>query len=233
MRYKNNEKVIVTIACAITVVIVLGFTLMQGALNSNAEQYVSKQSNTKSEINISKEDYELIKQEEKNKIQTYIVLEKKKFNSDEISQLTKQLVKDTNKKFELYIFDDKEKAKNFDYNKEQVQLLVKPTDQQCIEIQNYYIVKNEIESVPQYYAVESIKEKNKIAHIKLNIEKIEKPEQALSHIKFLGQTIKDLNKDKQIENLEIKAYYKEESDTRWEYTSENKNLIIHNEIVQL
>lgn len=229
---KNNEKVIVLGACVVTVLIVVGFTLIQGNLKSKEEEhYVSKQSNTNSDINLSKNDYEVIKEENKNNIPMYIVLEKRKLSSRAIGQLTKQIVKN-NKNFNIYIFNDKEKAKKFDYDQNEIEILIKPKEEK-IEVQNYYIVQKEIQSIPQYYSVESIKEKDNTAIINLELEENQTPKKALSQIKFLGETIKNLNKDKNIEKLHIKVYYKNDKDVKWEYTSENKTLIIHNEIVEL
>lgn len=229
---KNNEKLIVLGACIITVLVVVGFTFIQGNLKSKAEEhYVSKQSNVNLDTNLSKNDYEVIKEDNKDNISKYIILEKRNLSSEEIVQLTKQIVKN-NKNFEIYIFNDKEKSKQFDYNKNEIEILVKPKERGKLNIQNYYLVEKEIKSIPQYYSVESIKEKDNTAIIDLDLEENERPEKVLSQIKFLGQSIKDLNKDKKIENLDIKAYYKDIKEIKWEYKSEDKNLIIHNEIVQ-
>lgn len=229
---KNNEKLIVLGACIITVLVVVGFTFIQGNLRSKAEEhYVSKQSNVNLDTNLSKNDYEVIKEDNKDNISKYIILEKRNLSSEEIVQLTKQIVKN-NKNFEIYIFNDKEKSKQFDYNKNEIEILVKLKERGKLNIQNYYLVEKEIKSIPQYYSVESIKEKDNTAIIDLDLEENERPEKVLSQIKFLGQSIKDLNKDKKIENLDIKAYYKDIKEIKWEYKSEDKNLIIHNEIVQ-
>lgn len=233
MNYKKNERLVITIACFLTVVLVLGFTLMGGSLKFKEEHYVSRVSSSKSEINISKDDYEIIKQEEKDGINTFIVLEKKNFNKEEIGQLSKNIIKDMNKNFNIYIFGDKEKAQNFNYEITQTQTFVKPVDQQQIEIRTYHTVLEETKSVPQYYAVESIKEVDGKTQISLSLESIKEPKKALSQIKFLGQTIKDLNKDKNIESLEIKAYSKDHQAPNWEYTSENKSLVIQNELVEI
>lgn len=233
MKYKKNEKLVITIACSLTAVVVLGFTLMGGSFKSKEEHYVSRVSSSKSEINISKEDYEIIKEEEKDGINTFIVLEKKNFNKEEMGQLSKNIIKDMNKNFNIYIFNDKEKAQSFKYEKDKTQTLIKAIDQQQVEIQTYYTIKEEPKSVPQYYAVESIKDANGKTQISLNLESIKEPEKALSQMKFLGETIKDLNKDKKIEELEIKAYSKGEQAPNWEYTSENTNLVIQNELVEI
>jgi hypothetical protein len=234
MRSKNNkEKIIITIACTMTVVIVLGFTLMQGTMKSKESEYVSNQTNTNLKSNISKDDYEILDKQEKDGKQIFIVLEKRKFNSKEIADLTNQVVKDTNKKFDIYLFDNKEKANNFEYLEEQTQTLVQPIDKNSIKIQDYYLIDKELETVPQYYAVESIKESKGKTKIELSIENVKNPEQALGQIKFLGQTIKELNPDKELGDLEITAYSKDDKNPSWKYTSDNKKLIINNEVVEL
>lgn len=233
MKYKRNEKLVIAIACSLTVVVVLGFTLMGGSFKSKEEHYVSRVSSSKSQITISKDDYEIIKEEEKDGINTFIILEKKNFNKEEMGQLSKNIIKDMNKNFNIYIFDDKEKAQNFNYEKDKTQTLIKAVDQQQVEIKTYHTIKEEPKSVPQYYAVESIKEVDGKTQISLSLESIKEPEKALSQMKFLGETIKNLNKDKKIEKLEIKAYSKNEQAPNWEYTSENKSLIIQNELVEI
>ncbi|MGL5754076.1 MAG: hypothetical protein ACRCYC_01985 [Paraclostridium sp.] len=232
MKYKNNtEKVIISIACTMTVLAVLGFTLMQGTAKEKESDYVSKQINIKSQI--SENDYEILKKEDKDNKTIFIVLEKRNLNSEEISELTNQIVKDTSKKFEIYLFDNKEKANSFEYTKDQIQTLITPTEESDIQIQDYYIVNKEIENTPQYYTVESIKESKGKTTIELDLRETKKPEEALAQMKFLGQNIKDLNPNKDLENLEIKAYCKENTNPSWEYTSQDKQLIIHNEIVEL
>lgn len=233
MNHKKNEKFIIAIACFLTVVVVLGFTLISGSLKSKEEHYVSKVSSSKPQITISKDDYEIIKKEEKYGINTFIILEKKNFNKEEMGQLSKNIIKDMNKNFNIYIFDDKEKAQDFNYEADKTQTLIKAVDQQQVEIQTYHTIKEEPKSVPQYYAVESIKDVDGKTEISLSLESIKEPEKALSQMKFLGETIKDLNKDKKIEKLEIKAYSKNNQAPNWEYTSENKSLVIQNELVEI
>lgn len=233
MNHKKNEKFIIAIACFLTVIVVLGFTLISGSLKSKEEQYVSKVSRSKPQITISKDDYEIIKKEEKDGINTFIILEKKNFNKEEMGQLSKNIIKDMNKNFNIYIFDDKEKAQDFNYEADKTQTLIKAVDQQQVEIQTYHTIKEEPKSVPQYYAVESIKDVDGKTEISLSLESIKEPEKALSQMKFLGETIKDLNKDKKIEKLEIKAYSKNNQAPNWEYTSENKSLVIQNELVEI
>lgn len=233
MKYKKNEKLVIAIACSLTAVVVVGFTLMGGSFKSKEEHYVSRVSSSKSEINISKSDYEIIKQEEKGGINTFVVLEKKNFNKEEMGQLSKNIIKDMNKNFNIYIFDDKEKAQDFNYEADKTQTLIKAVDQQQVEIQTYHTIKEEPKSIPQYYAVEAIKDVDGKTQISLSLESIKEPEKALSQMKFLGETIKNLNKDKKIEKLEIKAYSKNEQAPNWEYTSENKSLVIQNELVEI
>lgn len=232
MKYKDNkERVIIVIACTITVMIVLGFTLMQGTIKSKEDKYVSKQNNIKPQV--SESDYEIIKKQEKDNIQTLIVLEKRNLNSKEISNLTNQLIKDTSKDFEIYLFNNKEKANDFEFEKEEIQTLIKPSDKNNIQIEDYYIINKEIETSPQYYAVESIKKSQEKTIIELDLADTKKPEEALAQIKFLGENIKEINPNRNLENLEIKAYCKENKNPSWEYTSQNKKLIIHNQLVEL
>lgn len=228
---KNNEKTIVLGASIIILLVVIGFVFIQKNFTSKEEErYVSKISNKKLDINLSKKDYEIIKNEKKNNIQNYIVIEKRNLNSAEVGELTKKIAGNNNN-FNIYIFSDKEKAKDFNYEENKIEILVNPEKEGKLSIKNYYFIEKEIESIPEYYVIKSIKEQDYRAFINLEIDEKQNPQKALSQMKFLGQSIKDLNKDKQIEILDIKAYYKDEKHVKWEYTSENKNLVIHDEVI--
>lgn len=71
--------------------------------------------------------------------------------------MTNQLIKDTSKDFEICLFNNKEKVNDFEFEKEEIQTLIKPSDKNNIQIEDYYIINKEIETSPQYYAIESIK----------------------------------------------------------------------------
>lgn len=233
MKSRNSkEKGIIILACTMTVVIILGITLMQGTIKSKDNKYVSKQIDKSTNINISKNDYEILDTKQNDKKQTLVILEKRKFTPEEIAALTNQVIKDKNS-FEIYLFNNKEKAESFEYEENQIQTLVQPSEKNQISIQDYYTVEKEVETTPQYYAVESIKEEKGKTKIEISIEDATNPEKALAQIKFLGQEIKELNPGKELNDLEIITYYKGDEGPNWKYTSENKKLIIHNELVQL
>ncbi|MDO7204749.1 hypothetical protein Q5M85_11955 [Paraclostridium bifermentans] len=213
MKYKKNEKLVIAIACSLTAVVVVGLHSWEDHLNQKEEHYVSRVSSSKSEINISKSDYEIIKEEEKDGINTFVVLEKRTLIKRKWDNF-QNIIKDMNKNFNIYIFDDKEKAQNFNYEADKTQTLIKAVDQQQVEIQTYHTIKEESKSIPQYYAVEAIKDVNGKTQISLSLESIKEPEKALSQMKFLGETIKNLNKDKKIEKLEIKAYSKNRASSK-------------------
>lgn len=233
MNYKNREKLIIAIACSFTIVLVIAFTLIGGKFKLKEEQYVSRIDNEKTEINISQNDYKIIKKEEKKGINTFVILEKKNFNKYEIGELTKKLIKDFDKDFNIYIFDKEEDAKDFNYENEKIYKVVNPVDQQEIQIQTYNKVKVEIENIPQNYEVKDIKIEKGITKVVLKIDDIKEPQKALGEIKFLGETIKDLNKDKRIEKMEIIAETKDNQDLIWKYSSENKSLITQNELLEI
>lgn len=232
MDYKRRERIIIFLACCITIVIVLGFTIITGQFKSKDQNYISRISNEKNNVDISENDYEIIRKDKKNEVDTFVILEKKKLNKYEIVQLAKIIVKDLNKNFNIYIFDDKEEAKGFNYEDEKIKKVARHLDQQEMQIQTYYTVKKEIESIPKNYSVDLIENKNGKIKISLTLENVKNPESALSQIKFLGEIIKKLNKDKQIESLEIKADSRDYTDLSWEYSSQNKKIIIKNETVE-
>ena len=234
MRFmKKNENKIIIVACALTVIVVLGFTLMQGNVKSKENIYVSKQVDSNKDLKLTKEDYEIVKKDKKDNEDVFIVLEKRELTQEERASLVNIIGKETNKKFEIYLFDNKEKADNFEYKTEQIQTIVKPIEAKKVEVEEYYIIDKKIKDEPQYYAIKSIKENGENTLVEIDLKDTIKPEKALAQISFLGQSIKKLNPDKNLGNLEIKAYYNESKNPSWEYSSKNYKLIVHNQIVEI
>ena len=234
MRFMNkNENKIIIVACALTVIVVLGFTLMQGSVKSKENVYISKQVDSNKELKLTKEDYEIVKKDQKDNKDIFIILEKRNLTQEERASLVNIIGKDTNKKFEIYLFNNKEKADNFEYKTEQIQTIVKPIEKERVEVEEYYTIDKKTKDEPQYYAIKSIKENGANTSVEVDLKDTIKPEKALAQISFLGQSIKKLNPDKNLGNLEIKAYYGETKNSSWEYSSDNDHLIVHNQIVEI
>ncbi|CEN76530.1 Uncharacterised protein [[Clostridium] sordellii] len=227
----KSESKIVILACIFTVISVLGFVLMQGNIKSKGNEYVSKKSKLK-EIELTTDDYELIKRDKKDNENIFIVLEKRNLTLEESAYLVSELGKKSSGKFKVYLFNDKEKARDFEYETEQIQTVAKPIDSEKVEIEEYHIINKEIKDKPQYYAIKSINKKDGKTKVEIDLEDIDKPEKVLAQIKFLGDNIRNLNRNKDLGSFEIKAYYDTEKSSNWLYTSKNKNLIIHNQIVE-
>ena len=192
--------------------IVSGFTIVQGTIKAKEDNYISQQ--IQSEIKISKDSYEIIKNENIKEENKYVILQKEQLSSDEIALLAKEIAKENFDKFELYIFDNREKAINFNGLENQIEKIVRPIGND-IQIQTYNIIENEIESIPKNYEVKSVEPKESITKIELEIESTDKPETALAEVKFLGQSIKDLNSDKNLGNLNIQAYHINDRNVSW------------------
>lgn len=234
MRFMNkNENKIIIVACALTVIVVLGLTLMQGSVKSKENVYISKQVDSNKELKLTKEDYEIVKKDQKDNKDIFIILEKRNLTQEERASLVNIIGKDTNKKFEIYLFNNKEKADNFEYKTEQIQTIVKPIEKERVEVEEYYTIDKKTKDEPQYYAIKSIKENGANTSVEVDLKDTVKPEKALAQISFLGQSIKKLNPDKNLGNLEIKAYYGETKNSSWEYSSDNDKLIVHNQIVEI
>lgn len=226
----KKEKQIIITTCIATVAMVSGFTIVQGTIKAKEDNYISQQ--IQSEIKISKDSYEIIKNENIKEENKYVILQKEQLSSDEIALLAKEIAKENFDKFELYIFDNREKAINFNGLENQIEKIVRPIGND-IQIQTYNIIENEIESIPKNYEVKSVEPKESITKIELEIESTDKPETALAEVKFLGQSIKDLNSDKNLGNLNIQAYHINDRNVSWNYSSENKSRIIKTEIVEM
>ncbi|CEO09915.1 Uncharacterised protein [[Clostridium] sordellii] len=233
MKFKNKSEIkVIVLACIFTVIIVLGFSLMQGNIKSKKSEYVSTKSDTKN-IELTKGDYELVRKDEKVDENTFIVLEKRELTPKEIAYLANELGKKSTGKFKVYLFNNKEKASNFEYETEQIQTIAKPIDSQKIGVEEYYNINKEVKDKPQNYTIKNINEKDGNTFIEIYFTNNTNPEKVLAQIKFLGDNIRNLNHNKDLGTLEIKAYYGEGKNSSWIYTSKNKNLIIHNQIVDL
>lgn len=231
---KKKEKKIIAVTCVATIAVAAGFTAMQGTIKQKEDKYVSQQTETQTETEISKDSYEIIDNKNLKEENTYIIVQKKQLSSQNIATLAQQIAKENTENFKLYIFEDKEKATNFDGSESQIEKIVIPTGND-IQIQTYNIVENEIETTPNNYEIKSVKPNENNTKIELEIEATDKPEKALAEIKFLGQSIKELNKEKDVElgNLKIQAYHIDNKNISWNYSSENKSRIIKNEIVEM
>lgn len=233
MEFKNKSEVkIIVVACIFTVVIVLGFSLMQGSIKSEKSKYVATKPDAK-KIDLTNADYELIKKDEKGNENIFIILKKRNLNPEESAYLANELGKKSSGKFKVYLFNNREKASDFEYKTEQIQTIAKPINSQKFEIEEYNIVNKEIKDKPQDYDIKSINKKDENTFVEINLKNTTDPEKALAQIKFLGENIRYLNHNNDLGTLEIKAYYDKINSSSWVYTSENKNLIIRNQIVDL
>ncbi|CEN91468.1 Uncharacterised protein [[Clostridium] sordellii] len=233
MQIKNkSESKVIIVACIFTVIVVLVFSLMQGSIKSKKSEYVATKSEIK-KIDLNKDDYELIRSDEKDNENIFIVLEKRKLTSEESAYLVNELGKKSSGKFKVYLFNDKEKASDFEYKTEQIQTVAKSIDSNKVEIRKYYKVDKEVKDKPKHYTIKDIKEKDGNTFIEVDLNSITNPEKALAQIKFLGDNIRDLNHNQDLGTLEIKAFYDKVNSSSWIYTSEYKNLIIKNQIVDL
>ena len=233
MNFKNkNESKIVIIACFFTVFIVIGFSLMQGSIKSNKSDYSVPKSDTKN-IELTKDDYDIIKKDEKNNENVFVILEKRNLNSKETACLVNLLGKKVSGKFKVYLFNDKNKAINFEYKTEEIQKIAKPIDSKKIEIEEYHSIDKEVKIEPQYYAIKNVDKKDGKTNIEIDLKDTDEPEKALAQIKFLAENIKSLNLNKDLGILEINAFYEGGNSPRWKYTSRDKNLIINSQVIDL
>ncbi|MFR3568341.1 MAG: hypothetical protein ACLTUR_10085 [Paraclostridium sordellii] len=228
----NNENKIIIVACTLTVIVILGFTIMQGSVKAKDSIYISKEVDPKDTLKLTKEDYEIIKKDEKGNKDIFIVLEKRKLTTKERASLVNIIEKNTKRKYQIYLFNDKEKANNFEYKIEQIKVVINPIGSKKVEVKEYHTIEKQIKDKPQYYVINNVKENADNTVVEVNLENIKKPEKALSQIKFLVENIKELNPNKNLENLEVKAY-DERTKTSWEYSTVNDNIVVHSQIFEI
>lgn len=205
---------------------------MQGSIKSNKSDYSVPKSDTKN-IELTKDDYDIIKKDEKNNENVFVILEKRNLNSKEIACLVNVLGKKVSGKFKVYLFNDKNKAVNFEYKTEQIQKVANPIDSEKIEIEEYYSTDKAVQIEPKYYVIKNIDKKDGKTNIEVDLKDTDEPEKALAQIKFLAENIKSLNRNKDLGILEINAYYEDGNSPSWKYTSKAKNLIINSKIIDL
>lgn len=225
---KNGEKKIITLSILGTVLIILGFTLSQQS-GTDSKEYVSVTSDVISEnkSEVSKDDYKIVSNDEKDGIITYNIHCKKDFNSKEIATLT-GILKEENKEmtdnYRIYLFSTEEK---------EIEKRISPVGKNSIKISEYYTVENQIESIPKEFDILSVNKTGEYTFVESIIEDVDKPEVALAQIKFLGENIKKENANKEIGTLNIISYDSKDKTKGWEYDGKNKSQILRNQYEEM
>ena len=236
MKLNKKEKRIVSVAVLGTVVVTFGFTMIQGKSRFIQETYVSSENST-DEISLNKDDYELISRVDEGKQVVYSVFCKRELNSKEAAQLIRNLKSEEEKfkeNYEVYLFTDREvstsiKDRSIEERGKLVEKLVVPVDESNIKIMEYNNISEELGSIPSDYEVLSIESTEDVTKIEAILENVDKADEALAQIKFLGQSIKELNPSKNITLLNIIAYTDEDKSESWEYDGNYKNMVIKNQ----
>lgn len=240
MKTNKNEKKIVVVAVLGTILVTLGFTMMQGETKFNQSTYVSSE-NSNVENNLSKDDYEVISKVDEGKQVVYSVFCKREFDSKDAAQLINH-IKEENKSFkdnyEVYLFTDKEasvslKELSIEERSKSVERLVVSDSESSIKMIEYNKVDKEVDAIPKDYEILSMENIEGVTKIELMIEETDKADEALTKIKFLGQSIKELNPSKNISLLNIIAYTNEDKSESWEYDGNNKDIVIKNQYEKL
>lgn len=234
MKKKSNEKKIIIGALLGTVAIIGGFTLSQGEMKFNQEKYVSAEVETQNKL-----EYKIVDKVNQEDKTIYNIYSNNELESTQIAQLTKELTnKDTKKDYEIFLFNDLQKSNKLKEilanggsvdNTVASQQVITQESKDEIKITQYYNVETPIESIPTDYQILSVKEKEENTEIEMIVKNITKPEQALSQIEFLGENVKKLNANKNLENLEIKSYCDESKKQSWNYNGNLKNIITYNQ----
>lgn len=228
---KEMDKKTIVIVIVSILVIIAGFLFIKGMLKKKDSEQISE-TEVKSEIELSKDCYEIIKNKNIKEKNEYVVKVKQKLTNSQLTQLTNEVVKDTTQAYKLYIFDDEENATNFDKSEEDMQIVVTPKEEK-IQIQTYYTIDDGVSKSPKGYTIKSVETKNNITNIEITVDEAQDPESMLNEAKILGENIKKLNSKKNIEKLSIKINDRSNENAKWTYKSENKNTIIKTEIVEL
>ncbi|RDY27457.1 hypothetical protein CHL78_009595 [Romboutsia weinsteinii] len=236
MKLNKNEKRIVTVSVLGTIVITLGFTMMQGDTKFNQKSYVSTE-NSVEVSSLSKDDYEVISRVDEGKQVVYSVFLKREISSKEAAELIKNLKNEEEKfkaNYEVCLFTDKDvatsvKEMSIEERGKVVEKLIVPVDESTIKMMEYSKVEKEIDSVPSDYEVISMKNIEGVTNIELMLKGVDKADEALAQIKFLGQNIKELNPSKNISILNIVAYTDEDKSKSFEYDGNYKDTVIKNQ----
>ncbi|MGL6107371.1 hypothetical protein [Romboutsia sp.] len=230
MKINKKEKKIVIISILITGMIVAGFTLSQGNLKSKEDNYASlNDTSTIDKYKVNEDEYEIINKDEETNI--FTIYAKRKFNSKEMAYITNQLIQNNenmDEKYEIYIFDEIEIAKNFNGEVETVQTKIVPSSNNKIQIQNHYSVEIEEDIIPKDYKIYNIEENNDTTKIEMIIKGLKDPREAISQIRFIGSVIRNENPNKNLGTLNIVAYTNSDKQESFEYDGQYKTKIINN-----
>lgn len=236
MKISAKEKKIILSAVIGTAIVTLGFTLSQQA-GGSGDTYVSVENNiSKNKYEVSSEDYEIINKKNEDKKIIYNIYCKREFNSKELAYLTKKLKEDNKEmkdNYQIYLFTDQDKAKNYEGSIEGTEKTIIPIENSRIKISDYKNIEQQVESIPSKFDILSVKEVKGSTEVELILDEQVKSEEALAQMKFLGDYIKKENRNKNIGILKMIAYTSEKKDKAWEYDGNYKSFILNNQYENL
>ncbi len=173
---------------------------------------------------LNKDDYKII---------TKDITTDFKLNIDESEFLVNKLYSEdlkSNSKIENIKINvlSNEKETNEDLENLTQQISVEKKDKLlAVTLRNINIVDGGVQSVPTEYKIENIKESNGLTTAEVIIPSNLDTKQGLSQLKIIAQSIKELNKDKDIKDIYIKGYFDDDRTLRYDYYSKYENIVLY------
>ena len=228
---KNVENKIITIACILTGLLVIVFTLSQGVTKFSGEDEYNGSSEV-SEVEVSN-PYSIISTDKKEDKVTAIVYSKEELSDDSIVELVDE-VKNTSElkdgSCKIYVFNNEENANSGKV--EDAAFTITYSKEDGIIIEKYYEdVEHELsKEKPEYslISVENVKDEKAndgslLTQIKVVMDGNDSQGNMLGKIKYVGNHTREIANTLSI--LEIIAYTSEDKNEYWIYNGHSKNAI--------
>lgn len=183
---------------------------------------------------LDKEDYEIVNKEVVEDNAIYNIATELKLNIDEAEFLANKLYSEelgNNIDYiTMNIFPNKQRATEYSGNLEEVaqQIQVSKKDNRLsVKLNNINIVTGGASTVPSNYTVNSVEQVGEVTKIEVTIPGNLDTINALAQIKIIAQSIKDLNPDKDINEVYINAVFEGLENTSYDYYSKYDNILLY------
>lgn len=183
---------------------------------------------------LDKEDYEVVNKEVIEKNATYNISTELKLNIDEAEFLANKLYSEELGNdidyITMNVFPNKQRATEYSGNLEEVvqQIQVSKKDNKLnVKLNNINIVEGGGGSIPSNYTINSVIPVRDVTKVEVSIPGNLDTISALSQMKVIAQSIKDLNPDKDIDEIYINAVFNDQEKISYDYYSKYNNIILY------
>ncbi|MGL5346383.1 MAG: hypothetical protein ACRDA3_03450 [Peptostreptococcaceae bacterium] len=183
---------------------------------------------------LDKEDYEIVNKEVVENNATYNIATDLKLNIDEAEFLANKLYAEELGNdidyITMNVFPNKQMATEYNGELEEVaqQIQVSKKDNKLsVKLNNINVVTGGGSTTPTNYTINSVVPAGDVTKVEVSIPGNLDTINALSQMKIIAQSIRDLNPDKNINEIYINAVFNDQEKLSYDYYSKYDNIILY------